>query len=48
MHQRQYFIYQVYEKYLNDNRVNAEVINTGISGFSTAEELVYLKNEGIK
>ncbi|MDN3513878.1 MAG: SGNH/GDSL hydrolase family protein [Candidatus Brocadia sp.] len=44
----------VTERYLNDymkhNGFNAEteVINTGVSGFSTAEELVFLENEGIK
>ena len=26
----------------------AEVLNTGVSGFSTAEELAYLENEGLR
>ena len=38
----------VLERYLRKYGVNAEVFNTGISGFGTAEELVYLENEGIK
>ena len=38
----------IIEKYLNNQGYNAEVINAGISGFSTAEELVFLENEGIK
>ncbi len=38
----------VLEKSLNAQGHRAEVINTGISGFSTAEELLFLENEGIK
>ena len=41
----------VLERYLRENGINAEdaeVFNTGISGFGTAEELIYLENEGIK
>ena len=38
----------VLERYLRREGVNAEVFNTGISGFGTAEELIYLENEGIK
>ena len=44
----------VIERYLNNyikhNGIKAEteVINAGVSGFSTAEELVFLENEGIK
>lgn len=38
----------VIEKYLNRQGLNAEVINAGVSGFSTAEELLLLENEGIK
>lgn len=38
----------IMEKYLNAHDHNAEVINAGISGFSTAEELLFLENEGIK
>ena len=36
------------EKYLNNHSFNVEVINAGVSGFSTAEELLFLENEGIK
>jgi len=46
---RQGFTYSaIIEKQLNKLGVRAEVINTGVSGFSTAEELVYLENEGVK
>jgi lysophospholipase L1-like esterase len=38
----------VLERYLVKNGVRAEVFNTGVSGFGTAEELIYLENEGIK
>jgi len=38
----------VLEGYLRKNGIEAEVFNTGISGFGTAEELIYLENEGIK
>lgn len=38
----------VLERFLNHHSINAEVINSGVSGFSTAEELVFLENEGIK
>ena len=38
----------IIDKYLNDRGYKSEVINAGISGFSTAEELLYLENEGIK
>jgi len=38
----------VLERFLNHHSVKAEVINSGVSGFSTAEELVLLENEGIK
>jgi len=36
------------ERFLNHHSKKAEVINSGVSGFSTAEELVFLENEGIK
>lgn len=36
------------ERYLAFRNVKVEVINTGVSGFSTAEELVLLENEGYK
>jgi len=36
------------EKYLLKHGINAEVYNMGMSGFSTAEELVVLENEAIK
>lgn len=38
----------VIERYLTAHQIKAEVFNMGISGFSTAEELVYLENEGVK
>ena len=38
----------VLERFLNHHAKNAEVINAGVSGFSTAEELVFLENEGVK
>jgi hypothetical protein len=38
----------VLERFLNHNGRRAEVINAGVSGFSTAEELVFLENEGVK
>jgi len=38
----------IMEKYLKAQDHNIEVINSGISGFSTAEELLFLENEGIK
>lgn len=38
----------IIEKYLNTHGYKSEVINAGISGFSTAEELLFLENEGIK
>ena len=38
----------IMEKYLKAQGPNAEVINAGICGFSTAEELLFLENEGIK
>jgi hypothetical protein len=38
----------VLERYLRKNGIKAEVFNTGISGFGTAEELLYLENAGIK
>ena len=46
---RQNYTYPaVLERYLRKYGINAEVFNTGISGFGTAEELIYLENEGIK
>lgn len=51
---QEYTFSAVIERYLNDymkhNGIKAEteVINAGVSGFSTAEELVFLENEGIK
>lgn len=46
---RQDFTYSaVIEKHLNKHGYKSEVFNTGISGFSTAEELVFLENEGVK
>jgi len=46
---RQEFTYSaVLERYLEKNGYKAEVMNTGVSGFGTAEELAFLENEGIK
>jgi hypothetical protein len=46
---RQRYTYPaVLERYLRKNDIKAEVLNTGISGFGTSEELIYLENEGIK
>ena len=46
---RQDYTYSaILEKYLIANGNTVEVLNTGVSGFSTAEELVFLENEGIK
>lgn len=36
------------EKFLVNDSTSVQVINTGVSGFGTAEELVFLENEGIK
>ncbi|CAG4882918.1 conserved protein of unknown function [Georgfuchsia toluolica] len=38
----------VLERYLRHGNLPTEVINSGVSGFSTAEELVFLENEGVK
>lgn len=38
----------VLEKLYRADGVEAEVVNAGISGFGTAEQLVYLENEGLK
>ncbi len=38
----------VLERALKDRGTEAEVINTGVSGFGTAEELVLLEHEGVK
>lgn len=46
---RQEFTYSAaLERMLNRHGVRAEVINAGVSGFSTAEALVFLENEGIR
>ena len=39
---------EVIENYLNRHDMKVEVLNTGVSGFSTAEELIFLENEGIR
>lgn len=39
---------EVIERYLKERGVNARVLNTGISGYSTAEELAFLETEGLK
>jgi len=38
----------ILEKKLNDEGYTAEVINLGVSGFSNAEELITLENEGMR
>jgi len=38
----------VLERYLESRSVRAQVLNAGVSGFSTAEELAYLVNEGYR
>ena len=38
----------VLERYLKAHSVEAQVLNAGVSGFSTAEELAYLVSEGYK
>jgi hypothetical protein len=38
----------VLERYLDRHGMQAEVLNAGVSGFSTAEELAYLENEGYR
>lgn len=38
----------VLERYLAQHGVKAEVLNAGVSGFSTAEALAFLENEGHK
>lgn len=38
----------VLERFLNRRGVRAEVINAGVSGYSTAEALVFLENEGVR
>ncbi len=46
---RQEFTFSsIIEKYLKARGNTTEVINAGVSGFSTAEELLFLENEGIK
>lgn len=43
-----YTFSSIVEKYFLKADVEIEVLNTGVSGFSTAEELIFLENEGIK
>ena len=38
----------VIQRFLENRGIKAEVINAGVSGFGTAEALVFLENEGIK
>lgn len=46
---RQEYTYSaIIEKYLRREGLQADVFNTGVSGFSTAEALVFLENEGLK
>jgi hypothetical protein len=46
VHQHEVFT-RVLEVSLRKRGLRAEVMNTGVSGFGTAEQLVYLENEGI-
>lgn len=45
---QEYTFSSIMQRYLEKHGINAEVINAGVSGFGTAEELVFLENEGIK
>jgi hypothetical protein len=46
---RQNYIFPaIVERYLQREGYVSEVLNTGISGFSNAEQLIFLENEGIK
>ncbi len=46
---RQEFTFSsILEGALRNRNYDVEVINSGVSGFSTAEELVFLENEGVK
>ena len=47
VNQKQTFSY-VAEQLLNKKGFNSTVINAGVSGFGTAEELIFLENEGYK
>jgi len=39
---------KVLEHRLRENGIDAQVMNTGVSGFGTAEELMFLEHEGMK
>lgn len=45
---QEYTFSSVIDRYLTRENYNVEVINAGVSGFSTAEELAFLENEGVK
>jgi len=45
---QEYTFSSIVEKYLLKEDYKVEVLNAGVSGFSTAEELIFLENEGIK
>ena len=45
---QEYTFSSVVARYLSRENYNVEVINAGVSGFSTAEELLFLENEGVK
>ena len=47
VNQEETFSY-VAEEIIKNNGIRAEVINAGVAGFSNAEALVFLENEGIK
>ena len=45
---QEYTFSSVVARYLARENYGVEVINAGVSGFSTAEELLFLENEGVK
>ncbi len=45
---QEYTFSSIIGRHLSRDGSKVEVINAGVSGFSTAEEVVYLENEGIK
>jgi len=42
------YLSAIIERYFAVRKKCVEAINTGVSGFGTAEELVLLENEGVK
>jgi hypothetical protein len=39
---------KVFERYVRARGIDVEVLNAGVSGFGTAEQLIFLENEGIR